>query len=410
MTADAHPTTPVQAGPSVTERHRRLLIAVFSLSSSMAYIAMIQMIPVVLTSMADDLGSSRAAIAGASTVSTLVGALVAIPTGRILDRFGGRMVMTVGALIGVLAVVLWSQSTSLPTLYSSFVLIGFSTTACTYEAAFAVLVFATNPATRDRAIIAVAMIAGLLTYLVYPVLGWMNTELGWRDSLLVLATLLAATAVPGHWLAIPSRNAHREQVAHRAGVPAGSAVRQGRFWLLLVAFVGQAGSAAAFLLMMIAYLQDVGYPPVAATAMPVAIGIMQITSRLVLTAFADRIHIVSAAVVAFVIQAVGLLSLPMVGLSIPLCVLCVGAVGVGQGIAIIARPTILADTFGAAHFASVLAVLTVPIALARASMPVVAAWLADWRFLTVSGVLALVAAAALLPLRANRRVPQPSPT
>jgi len=407
MTAETEQTTPVHPAPSVSDRHRRVLIVVFSLSSSLAYIAMIQMIPVILTAMAQDLGSSRAAIAGASTVSTLTGAVVAIPIGRTLDRFGGRVVMTLGAAIGVVAVVMWSQATSLAALYSSFVLIGSSTTMCTYEAAFAVLVFATERTTRDRAIIAVAMVAGLITYLVYPLLGWMNTEFGWRNSLLMLAAALGVIAVPGLWCAIPSRAAHRQQVAHRVGVPVGAAVRQGRFWLLLVAFVGQAGSAAAFLLMMIAYLQDMGHPVVVATAMPVAIGVMQIMSRLVLTAFAGRIRIVTATAVAFVIQAVGLLLLPVVGLSIPLCVLCVSAVGVGQGIGIIARPTILADSFGAAHFASVLAVLTVPIAIARASMPVLAAWLADGRFLVVCGVMALFAAAALLPLRPKRQAAQP---
>jgi hypothetical protein len=128
---------------------------------------------------------------------------------------------------------------------------------------------------------------------------------------------------------------------------------------------------------------------------------MQILSRLVLTVFARFIPVLPAASAAFAIQAFGLLMLPLVGLSIPLCVLCVAAVGVGQGIGVIARPSILADTFGVAHFASVLAVMTVPIAIARAGMPVFGAWLADWRFLVISGVLALIAAVALLPLMAR---------
>lgn len=83
--------------------------------------------------------------------------------------------------------------------------------------------------------------------------------------------------------------------------------------------------------------------------------------------------------------------------------LCVAAVGVGQGVGVIARPSILADSFGVAHFASVLALMTVPIALARAGMPVFAAWLADWRFLAICGVLALIATLALLPLVGNSR-------
>lgn len=385
-------------GPSITSRHRRLLIAVFSISSSAGYIAMIQVIPVILIPMAADLDTSRTAIAGAATVSTLVGALTAFPIGRLLDRYGGRAVMTSGAAIGAIAVAAWSQVNSLPMVYLCFVLIGFSITMCTYEAAFAVLVFATGPGYRDQAILAVAMIAGLATYLVYPLLGWMNSELGWRTSLLILAALFAATAIPGHLWIIPSRAAHRGQVAHRGGTPLREVLRQGRFWLLLIAFVGQAGSVSAFLLLVIAYLQDVGHSVAVATAMPVAIGVMQILSRLVLTMSAGRISIVPATSAAFAIQAAGLLLLPLAGLSIPLCVLCVAAVGVGQGIGVIARPSILADSFGIARFASVLAAITVPMALARAGMPLFAAWLGDWRFLVICGVLALLAAVALLPL------------
>jgi hypothetical protein len=43
-------------------------------------------------------------------------------------------------------------------------------------------------------------------------------------------------------------------------------------------------------------------------------------------------------------------------------------------------------------------------AAARAGMPLFAAWLGDWRFLTICGVLALLAAVALLPLM--RKQPQ----
>jgi predicted MFS family arabinose efflux permease len=374
------------------------MIAVFAISSSMGYIAMIQIIPVILIPMATDLDTSRTAIAAASTVSTLIGALAAFPAGRVLDRYGGRAVMTAGAAIGAIAVVLWAQANSLPEVYLSFVLIGFAITTCTYEAAFAVLVFATDPGHRDRAIITVAMIAGLATYLVYPALGWMNAEFGWRTTLLILAVAFGATAVPGHLWIIPSGAVHRRQLAHRTGVPIGTALRQGRFWLLLIAFVGQAGSVSAFLLLAVAYLVDVGHSMAAATAMLVAIGVMQILSRLVLTTFSRRIRLVPATSVAFGIQALGLFLLPLAGLSIPLCVACVAAVGVGQGIGVIARPSILADSFGVAHFASVLAAITVPMAIARAGMPLLGAWLGDWRFLMICGALALVGALALLPM------------
>ncbi|MFF0815064.1 MFS transporter [Rhodococcus sp. NPDC003318] len=396
MTAET--STPVLLAPTP----RRLLVAVFSVTSTIGYVAMVQILPVILVPITDDLGTSRTAVTAASTISTLIGAFAAIPVGRILDRHGGRVVMTGGSVIGAVAVLLWSQVTSLALLYVAFALIGLSLVMSTYESAFAVLVVATDPHERDRAILAVTMIAGLATYLVYPLLGWMNSEFGWRTTLMVLSVTLAVTSVPGHLWAIPSREAHQSSVQERTGVPIGTALRQRRFWLLLVAFVAQTGSASAFLLLVITYLVDVGHSTAVATAVPVAVGALQILSRLVLTTVARRVPIAPATAFAFGVQAAGLLLLPLAGLSIPLTLLCVAAVGLGQGVSVIARPTILADSFGVAHFASVLASITVPMALARAGLPLIATWLGDWRFLVMCGVVALCGALAMLPLTRQR--------
>lgn len=405
MTAEQ--TLPLLASPRSDVVNRHLLAAVFAVSNTTAYVALIQILPVVIDAMAADLGVSRTAVAGAQTVSTLMGALAAFPIGRLMDRHGGRVLMTAGSLIGVVAVVIWSQASSLVMLYGAFTLVGLAIAMSTYEAAFAVIVVATESTHRDRTILTVTMIAGLSTYLVYPLLGWMNGEWGWRTTLLVLAGVLAVTAVPGHLWVIPSRAVHRGRVTLQAGVPIGAALRQPRFWYLLVAFVGQAGSVAAFLLLVISYLLSVGHSVLVATSIPIAIGAMQILSRLALVTVLRRVPITPITCGAFALQGAGLLTLPLVGLSVPLTVLCVSAVGIGQGIGVIARPSIVADHFGVAHFATVLAAITVPMALARAGSPLLGAWLGDWRFLVICGTVALIASAALLPMVRTSPVPAP---
>lgn len=393
MTAESACAAPV---PEIV--NRRLLIAVFALSNTVAYIALIQILPVIIDDMAADLGVSRTAVAGASTVSTLMGALAAFPIGRLIDRHGGRLMMAAGSVFGVGAAVVWSLAGSLPILYAAFVFVGLSIAMSTYEAAFAVIVVATDSVHRDRTILAVTMIAGLSTYLVYPILGWMNSEWGWRTTVLVLGVMLLVIAVPGHVVVIPSRAVHRSRVQRRTGVPIGAALRQSRFWYLLVAFVGQSGSVAAFLLLVISYLTSVGHSMWIATSIPIAIGAMQILSRLALVTILKGVALTPVACGAFAIQGAGLLALPLAGLSVPATLLCVSAVGIGQGVGVIARPSIIADNFGVAHFASVLAAITVPMALARAASPLMGAALGDWRFLVICGGAALIAAAALIPV------------
>lgn len=387
--------------------HRFRLIAVFAVTQTVGYGAMIQAFTVLLVPMALALEVSRTEIAAAATISTLVGALAAVPVGNLLDRYGGRALMTTGSMLGVGAVVLWSQARSLAELYLAFTLIGLALATSTYEAAFAVLVVATEPEHRDSAIVAVTTIVGLATSLYYFFAGWLETQLGWRTTLLVLAAGLAVIVVPAHLWAVPGRAAHTSRVAQRTGVALGVALRDRRFWLLVVSFVAQSGSTSAFLLMMVTYFRDVGHSPVTAAALPITVGVAQIVSRLALAPLARCFGMTSVTGASFAIQGVGLLALPLAGASLPLTLACVIAFGMGYGTSVIARPSIVADSFGVPQFAGILAVMTVPIALSRAGAPLAAAWLADWRFLVAMGIAALIAAAALIPLSRTPPVDHP---
>lgn len=387
--------TPSASQVREQRKQRRRLIAVFAVTQTLGYGVMIQAFGVLLVPIAADLGVSRTAVAAAATVSTLIGAIAAIPVGRMLDRHGGRLMMTLGSIAAVLAVVIWSQAHSLTQLYVAFALIGLALAMSTYEAAFAVIVAATDRTQRDRVILAVTMITGLATSLYFPLTGWLESHWGWRNSLLILASALLIIGVPAHIWAVPSRADHASQIHRRHGVGIGDALRTKRFWLLTVAFVCQSGTIAAFLVMMVSYFRDVGHSPVVAAAMPTVLGVMQVIARLSLTRMAARFGMARVTAVAFAVQALGLLTLPLVGASVGLTVMCVGAVGLGQGVAVIARPSIVADTFGAARFASIVGVMTVPIALSRAGAPLGAAWLGDWRFIVLGGIASLIAAVAI---------------
>jgi predicted MFS family arabinose efflux permease len=306
--------------------------------------------------------------------------------------------MTAGSVAGTVAVTAWSQVQSLAELYLVFALIGVSLALSTYEAAFAVLVAATEPRHRDTAIVAVTMMTGLATSFFYPLVGWLEALLGWRHSLLVLATSLAVLTIPIHRWALPDRRTHTSRATRQTGTPVGTALRSIRFWLLSFAFVAQTGAVSAFLLIMVSYFRDIGFSPTTAATMPLAVGALQLLSRLALAPLALRYGMTKVTTIAFAVQALGLLAMPLAGTSIAVTIACVAAFGAGYGIGVVARPSIVADTFGITRFASIIAVTTIPIALSRSGAPLLAAWLADWRFLIVLGTATLLAAAALVPL------------
>ncbi|MTE15683.1 MFS transporter [Nocardia aurantiaca] len=389
-------TTPERLTTPAERTAWRRLVVVFALTQTVGYGAMIQAFTALLSPMAESLVASRTEIAAAATISTLVGALAAVPVGQLLDRYGGRALMTTGSAIGALAVVLWSQAHTLAQLYLAFVLIGLALAMSTYEAAFAVLVATSDAHRRDGAIVTVTMICGLATSFYYLLAGRLEMRLGWRTTLVVLAAVLVCTAVPLHLWAVPGRSAHMQRITRHTGVPVGGALRDRRFWLLVVAFVAQSGSTSAFLLLMVSYFRDIGHSAATASALPITVGAAQIGSRLALAPLARRFGMVTVTAVSFAVQGLGLALLPLAGTALPFTMACVVAFGLGYGTSVVARPSIVADAFGVARFASIIAVMTVPIALSRASAPLAAAWLGDWRFLVVMGAAALVAALALL--------------
>jgi len=396
-----------------TDRRRRL-VAVFAVTQTVGYGALIQSFTVLLVPMAQELEATRTAVMAAATISVLVGAVAAVPVGNLLDRYGGRALMASGSATGVVAVLLWSQAHSLASLYVAFALVGVALAMSTYEAAFAVLVVVSDPGRRDGAIVAVTLVTGLLTSFYYPLTAWLDGLLGWRTTLLVLAASLAVVALPAHLWAVPGRSAHALRIGRRTGVRVGDALRSTHFWLLLVAFAAQAGATSAFLLLMVTYFRDVGFDPTVAASLPLMVGTMQIGSRLALAPLARRFGMATVTATAFALQGAGLIAMTAVGTAVLPMLACIAAFGLGYGVSVVARPSIVADTFGVARFASIVAVMTVPTALSRAGAPLVGTWLGDGRFLWVMGLATLVAAAALVPLARrsgrNRTAAGPTPS
>ncbi|BBB02051.1 putative major facilitator superfamily MFS_1 [Actinacidiphila reveromycinica] len=387
----------------------RRLVIVFAITQTLGYGCLSQGFSVLLIPMSHDLHSSRTAITVASTISTLVGAFAAYPVGRVMDLYGGRALMTTGSMCGVTGVFLWSWSTGLPGLYAAFVLIGLALAMSTYDAAFAVVVVATAKDRRDGAIVTITMITGFLTSFFYPLVGWLQGGLGWRTTLDVLAVVMMLVVVPAHLWAVPGHATHRSRIARRTGFRLGDAIRTARFWLLLVSFVAQAGTTSGFLVMMVTYFQNVGFGAHTAATLPLAVGVLQLTSRLALAPLSARFGMLPVTTFSFAAQALGLLLLPLAGTSVLPTVLCIMAFGLGYGISVVARPSVVAGTFGVTRFASIMAVTAVPMALARAGTPLVAAWLEDWRFLVLLGSVTAVAAVALLPLVRYQHRPAEGP-
>ena len=137
---------------------------------------------------------------GAFTVAQLVAGLAGVWVGRRIDVVGPRAVMTLGSILGAVALVVVASSTSLPAFYAGWVLVGFAMSAVLYAPAFAAVTGWAGPDVRRRirALTAITLVAGLASTVFAPLTAWLLELLGWRTTYLIMAALVGATAA-AHW-------------------------------------------------------------------------------------------------------------------------------------------------------------------------------------------------------------------
>jgi predicted MFS family arabinose efflux permease len=381
----------------------RRLVAVFAVTQTVGYGVLYYAFSVLLTPITADLHTSTAHVTLALTISVLIAAVAAIPVGRWLDRHGGRALMTTGSLLGATAVAAWSQIHTLWQLYAVFVLIGLASAMSLYEAAFSVLIAIAEPGRRDSALLSVTIVAGFASSIFFPLTAWLTDAVGWRAALLVLAGLLAATAIPSHLTAVPGRNAHRLHSRVRSGATATEALRDRRFWLLAAAFILHAAAVSAVGVLLVAFLRQAGHTATVAAALAGLLGVLSVTGRLATTGLARRHGMTTVTAAVLAIQAIGIAALPYLGQSVAGAAACVIAFGLGFGVATIARPAIVAARYGTARYATIAGTLTLPMTVAKAVAPLGAALLTPGVFMAVAAGACLSAAALLTATNRSSR-------
>ncbi|MDX3110991.1 MFS transporter, partial [Nonomuraea angiospora] len=325
------------------------MIGALSITQTAGYGVLYYAFSVFIPPMSRDLHAGVAQLTGAITLAVLVSGVAAPLIGRWLDRHGGRGLMTLGSVLGGLAVLAWSQVRTVAQLYLVCGVLGVASAMVLYEAAFAVIVAWFDATRRARALLAVTVVAGFASSIFLPLTGFLVDLYGWRQALVILAAGYALTSVPLHALAVRSRAAP-PHVNRREVV--GAALRERPFWLLAAAFLTQTGAVSVMGVLLVTYLIALGHAPVFAAAVAGLLGVLSVTGRLVTTGLQGRWSVALITAVMFGVQGLAAVLLPLIGRSTAGAVAGVVLFGLGFGVGTIARPALLADRYGTGAYAS----------------------------------------------------------
>jgi MFS family permease len=370
---------------------------------------------VFLQPMADATGWSRTGISSAMTLDFLTMGVAGFAWGALTDRFGPRIVVTLGGLLLGLGLALASRATSLlefQLLYG--VLVGVAAGA----------IFAPTIATvtgwfdrhRSLAVSLVSAGMGVAPMTISPFAGWLISAYDWRSAMLWIAILAWVLILPPALLVRhPPEAAHADAISDTAdpGMTVSQALRSPQFIVLALTFFACCAAHSGPIFHTVSYAMACGLAPLAAVSIYSLEGLAGLAGRVVFGVAGDKFGARPVLVIGLMIQALAAGSYyftrQLGEFYAVAAVFGLAYGGVMPLYAVIAREyfpmRITGTVFGAATMVS---------ALGMALGPALGGWIFDtfqgYGFLFIGSLgIGIGAAAIALTFPPARTAPQPQP-
>lgn len=387
---------------------------------------------VLLVPMGDDLGWTRVQMTAAFSVGGLVAGLAGIPVGRWVDRHGARTLMTGGAIAATVMVIAWSQVRTLPVFFLIWIGIGLTMSAVLYEPTF-VIVATWFRRDRNKALAVLTFTGGLASVVFLPLTTWLVGWTGWREALVILAAILAATTIVPHWLFIrrqptdlglapdgtprievlhetasssgPTTTAPAAQGHDGPAITVGTALHSRQFWWISSSFAIIWGCAVAVQIHLIPYLQDIGFSAAFAATAAGAIGLFKLPGRIVFAPLADRLGHRRLSIAVFLAHSAAISVLAMSHSLVGIWVFVI-LFSAGNGSLTLMRASLVADVFGLRAYGTISGIMAFVSQTAMAAGPLIVSLLvAAWGGYTpVFWTLAIMVGCSALGIAQVRQV------
>lgn len=368
---------------------------------------------VFLKPLAQEFGWSRAQVSGAFSVGLLIAGLSAPLWGRIADRRGARLALVPGVLVSGVLFILLSQTQSLFSLYTLYILL------CVGAGGISVIpltVLLSNwfVEKRGRATGIAFTGLGFGTLILTPVAGYLTETLGWRyayiaSGLLVLVPLTPIVLLmknkPEELGLLPdgaksSRSAAgTEGTVAQAGYPAavgssvgqealaessgdGLSLREGvripAFWITSVSWFLLAIPESAIWLHQVPFMTDLGLSTQSASFFAGFAGGMSIVGGIAFGFLAERYSIRYVFLACYLVLAMAILTLLASNRAdVAFLYLYVPLFGIALGGSYTVYPLLVADLFGIRALGAIFGLLGIAYMIGAALGPTVAGYLFD---------------------------------
>ena len=286
--------------------YRWILVAAGALMGCVAVGAMFSL-AVFLEPISRDTGWSRAAISSAMSLNFIVMGIGAFGWGWASDRFGARIVVTIGAALLGLALVLASRTTSLAAFQVTYgVLVGLSASAFMAPMISTVMGWFTTQRALAVSLVSAGMGAAPMT--ISPIAQWLVTDYGWRPAMMMIGIGAWIITLPLTFLV---RRPPVSDEPEAAGSPPSrgrqvemwQALRSPQFAVLGLTFFACCSAHAGPIFHMVSYAMVCGIGPMAAVSIYSVEGLAGLGGRVLFGVAADRLGTKQVLIFGLFVQA-----------------------------------------------------------------------------------------------------------
>lgn len=345
------------------------IVAALAITTTMSYGTLYYSYQVLLKPMESDTGWTLSQLSGAFSLALLTSGFVTLAIGNWLDRYGGRLLMTLGSTLATLLLITWAFVQSLTMLYVVWLLLGFAMAMVFYDPAFVVVVNWFKEK-RGLALAIVTFVGGLASTIYFPLVDYLLQTMSWRNAVFCLGIGFGVVTIPLHALILRHRpqnlglriDGHQRTSSEDInddsleGISARDALHSRVFWLLVFGFGLASFTAVGMRFHFVYYLDFIGYDSTLAAWLAGTIGTMQVLGRVMFAPverhFSSRI--LAAGIMFLLALSLGILLISQSLLFIGLFVIVYGA---AVGAVTLVRPMLLSDMYGVAEYGRINSVI-----------------------------------------------------
>ncbi len=333
---------------------------------------------ILLPKMTEPLGLTLSGIFGVLSLALFVGGFMSPVAGILTDRFGGRYVMTGGALLAGLATMTLALADGRVSLFFSILVIEAAAMFVLYPVAFAAIARLDLGVSPQRCITVITLFGGVASTIFWPLTLALHDAVDWRSAWLILGLAYLVVCVPLHWWSLSGPEsdpaASKSETGDQWPELTGRDRRRGMLWMV-TSFMFSGYLMGAVMTLWVTNVQDLGHTAALAALAGAVIGPFKTVGRFLELLISRNLYPLVTYILALGLMFAGFLTILAVGFTVPGIILAAALYGMGDGIKTIARGTLPLALFGHKGYGARLGWINSASMAANASAPFAFAYL-----------------------------------